>query len=99
MKPLITALVDTYNHEKYIEQALVSVLEQGWPPAELEIIVVDDGSTDRTPEIVRKFVPRVKHLRKKNGGQASAVYAGFAGERGEIVTSFDGGGWGAQGKL
>src|SRR5437879_1220887 len=43
MKPLITALVDTYNHERYIEQALVSILEQGLSPAELEIVVVDDG--------------------------------------------------------
>src|SRR5256714_8851909 len=99
MKPLITALVDTYNHEKYIEQALNSVLEQGWPAAELEIVVVDDGSTDRTPEIVGKFVPRVKHLRKKNGGQASAFNAGFAEARGEIVTILDGDDWWRKGKL
>ena len=48
MKPLITALVDTYNHEKYIEQALVAALEQGLPEVEPEIVVVDDGSTDKT---------------------------------------------------
>ncbi len=47
MKPLITALVDTYNHEKYIEQALVGALEQGLPEVEPEIVVVDDGSTDK----------------------------------------------------
>jgi glycosyltransferase involved in cell wall biosynthesis len=99
MKPLITALVDTYNHEKYIEQALVSVLEQGFSPSELEIIVVDDGSTDKTPDTVQKFTPRVKHLRKKNGGQASAFNAGFAETRGELVTILDGDDWWAQGKL
>src|SRR6266404_3626644 len=99
MKPLITALVDTYNHEKYIEQALVSVLEQGLSPAELEIVVVDDGSTDGTASIVEKFAPRVKHVRKKNGGQASAFNAGFAESQGQIVALLDGDDWWAKKKL
>jgi len=99
MKPLITALVDTYNHERYIEQALASVLEQGLSPAELEIVVVDDGSTDKTPAIIQKFLPRVKHVRKKNGGQASAFNAGFAESHGEIVAILDGDDWWAKGKL
>jgi glycosyltransferase involved in cell wall biosynthesis len=99
MKPLITALVDTYNHERYIEQALVSVLDQGLSPEELEIVVVDDGSTDQTPSIIQKFLPRVKHVRKKNGGQASAFNAGFAEARGEIVAFLDGDDWWAKGKL
>jgi glycosyltransferase involved in cell wall biosynthesis len=99
MKPLITALVDTYNHERYIEQALVSVLEQELSPAELEIVVVDDGSTDRTPEIIQKFAPRVKHVRKTNGGQASAFNAGFAEARGEIVAFLDGDDYWLPGKL
>ena len=99
MKPLITALVDTYNHEKYIEQAIASVLEQGLSATELEIVVVDDGSTDKTPEWIRKFTPRAKHLRKKNGGQASAFNAGFAESRGEIIATLDGDDWWARGKL
>lgn len=99
MKPLITALVDTYNHEKYIEQALASVLGQGLPPEELEIVVVDDGSTDGTASIVEKFAPRVKLVRKKNGGQASAFNAGFAQARGEIVAILDGDDWWVPGKL
>src|SRR5258707_3138377 len=99
MKPLITALLDTYNHEKYIEQALVSVLEQGFSAPELEIVVVDDGSTDGTPGIVGKFGPRVKHVRKKGGGQASAFNAGFAEARGEIVAFLDGDDWWAKEKL
>jgi glycosyltransferase involved in cell wall biosynthesis len=99
MKPLVTALIDTYNHERYIEQALVSVLDQGLSPAELEIVVVDDGSTDETPAIIQKFVPRVKHVRKKNGGQASAFNMGFAASRGEIVAILDGDDWWAKRKL
>src|SRR5256885_11768947 len=99
MKPLITALIDTYNHERYIEQTLVSVLEQGLSREELEIVVVDDGSTDGTASVIQKFAPRVKHLRKKNGGQASAFNAGFAESRGEIVAILDGDDWWAKGKL
>jgi len=99
MKPLVTALVDTFNHERYIEQALVSVLDQGLSLSELEIVVVDDGSADRTPEIIRKFLPRVKYLRKKNGGQASAFNAAFPEVSGKIVAILDGDDWWAKGKL
>jgi glycosyltransferase involved in cell wall biosynthesis len=99
MKPLITALIDTYNHEKYIEQTLESVIEQGLSPSELEIIVVDDGSTDGTAGLIRKFGSRVKHIRKKNGGQASAFNAGFAESRGETIALLDGDDWWERGKL
>ncbi|MGH9707372.1 MAG: glycosyltransferase, partial [Candidatus Acidiferrales bacterium] len=50
--PAVTVLIDTYNHERFIEQAIVSALEQDFPSADVEILVIDDGSTDRTPEIV-----------------------------------------------
>src|ERR1700730_9699412 len=99
MKPLVTALVDTYNHERYIEQALVSVVEQGLSTAELEILVVDDGSTDNTSSIIQKFVARVKHLRRKNGGQATAFNVALSDERGQSVPLLDGDDWSARGKL
>jgi glycosyltransferase involved in cell wall biosynthesis len=99
MKPLVTALVDTFNHERYIEQALVSVLEQGLSPAELEIVVVDDGSTDKTPSIIQKFLPRIKYLRKNNGGQASAFNRAFPEVHGRMVAFLDGDDWWANGKL
>ena len=77
--PPITVLIDTYNQERFVEQALVSVLEQQALPGDAEILVVDDGSTDRTPELVRKFALRVRHPYKTNGGQASAFNAGCSG--------------------
>ena len=61
--------------------------------------MVDDGSTDETPAIIQKFVPRVKHVRKKNGGQASAFNMGFAASSGEIVATLDGDDWWAKRKL
>jgi glycosyltransferase involved in cell wall biosynthesis len=97
--PRVTVLIDTYNHERFIEEAIVSVLEQDFPSGEMEILVVDDGSTDRTPEIVRKFQPRVRLLRKKNGGQASAFNAGIPEAQGEIVAFLDGDDWWAPNKL
>src|SRR5271154_2725993 len=98
-KHLISVLIDTYNHERFIEKAIVSVLEQDFPAAEREIIVVDDGSTDDTAEIVRRFEPQVRLIRKANGGQASAFNAGIAEARGEVVAFLDGDDWWAPGKL
>jgi hypothetical protein len=98
-KRFASVLIDTYNHERFIEKAIVSVLEQHFPVDDREIIVVDDGSTDHTPEIVRKFEPRVRLLRKENGGQASAFNAGIPECRGEIVAFLDGDDWWTPGKL
>ena len=97
--PHISVLIDTYNQERYIEQAIVSVLEQDFPAEEIEILVVDDGSTDRTPEIIGKFVPRVRYLRKENGGQASAFNACIPELHGRIVSFLDGDDWWAKKKL
>lgn len=98
-KPLVSVLIDTYNHERFVEQAITSVLEQDMPMADVEILVVDDGSTDRTPDLVRRFEPRVCLLRKTNGGQASAFNDGIPECRGEIIAFLDGDDWWAREKL
>lgn len=98
-QPFVTAIIDTYNHEAFIEKAIESVLQQDFPAADTEILVVDDGSTDRTPELVRKFGARVRPLRKVNGGQGSAFNAAIPEARGEIVAFLDGDDWWASGKL
>lgn len=98
-RPAVTVLIDTYNHERFIEDAIVSVLEQDFPPSEMEILVVDDGSTDRTPEIVRRFAPRVRLLQKTNGGQASAFNAGIPEAKSEIIAFLDGDDWWKKSKL
>ena len=98
-KPFVSILIDTYNHERFIEKAIVSVLEQDFPASDREIVAVDDGSTDRTPEIIRKFEPHVRMVRKENGGQASAFNVGIPECKGEIVAFLDGDDWWVPGKL
>jgi glycosyltransferase involved in cell wall biosynthesis len=96
---IVSVLIDTYNHEQFIERAITSVLEQDMPMDAIEILVVDDGSTDCTPEIVRRFEPRVRLLRKSNGGQASAFNLGFAHASGQIIAMLDGDDWWEKPKL
>jgi len=87
--PRITAIITAHNYGHFIGEAVESVLHQGFSPAELEVVVVDDGSTDDTPERVRKFGDRIVYIRKSNGGQASALNAGFANAHGEIFALLD----------
>ncbi len=95
----VSVLIDTYNHEHFIEEAISSVLAQDFPPGDREIVVVDDGSSDRTPEIAAKFEPHIRMLRKPNGGQASAFNYAIPQCRGEIVSMLDGDDWWAPNKL
>lgn len=87
--PLVTVLVDTYNYGRFIEQAIDSVLSQDFPMGRMEILVVDDGSTDDTADRVRKYGGRVQYIYKANGGQASAFNFGFQHANGEIVALLD----------
>jgi len=95
----VSVLIDTYNHERFIEEAVTSVLEQDFPAAEREILVVDDGSTDRTPDILSKFASQIRIFQKPNGGQASAFNLGIPQCRGEIVAFLDGDDWWVPQKL
>ena len=54
-KPLVTVVVPAYNTEKYIDKCLLSLLNQSY--REIEVIVIDDGSKDRTNEICKKYEP------------------------------------------
>jgi glycosyltransferase involved in cell wall biosynthesis len=89
-EPQVSVLIDTYNHGRFIEEAVDSVLSQDYPQEKIEVLVVDDGSTDDTAERVKKYRARVQYLYKPNGGQASAFNFGFARARGEIIALLDG---------
>lgn len=97
--PAASVLIDTYNQAHFLEQAITSVLEQGLSAAELEIVVVDDGSADDTASLVAKFAPRVRYLRKQNGGQISAYNFALPELHAPIVAFLDADDWWVSGKL
>jgi glycosyltransferase involved in cell wall biosynthesis len=87
--PLVTVLIDTYNYGHFIEEAIDSVLAQDFPAERMQIVVVDDGSTDDTAERVKKYGSRIQYFYKPNGGQASAFNLGLNKAQGEIVALLD----------
>jgi glycosyltransferase involved in cell wall biosynthesis len=83
----VSIIIDNYNYQNYVSAAIESALSQTYPHC--EIIVVDDGSSDGSQDVVRSFGDRIKPVFKRNGGQASAFNAGFAASTGEIVCFLD----------
>lgn len=71
----ISVIIPVYNTEKYIEKCLDSILKQTMQ--DFEIIIVNDGSTDNSEDVIKKYIEehknlRIKYLKKENGGLASA---------------------------
>jgi glycosyltransferase involved in cell wall biosynthesis len=97
--PLFTVLIDTFNYGHFVEEAIDSVVSQDFPQDEMEILVVDDGSTDNTRERVDKYEGRVRYMFKPNGGQASAFNFGLSQAHGDIVAFLDGDDYWLPGKL
>ncbi|MGH9685960.1 MAG: glycosyltransferase [Candidatus Acidiferrales bacterium] len=97
--PTISVLIDTYNYGQFIEQAVDSVVAQDYPASKVEILVVDDGSTDDTFERLAKYSDRIRYLRKSNGGQASAFNFGARESHGDIVAFLDADDYWLPGKL
>lgn len=89
MTPTVSVVIDTYNYGHFVEKAIDSVLSQTLPEVEREIIVVDDGSTDDTPERVAKYGRKINYVRKVNGGQGSAFNTGVSIAKGEIISFLD----------
>ncbi|MBF0518624.1 MAG: glycosyltransferase [Nitrospirae bacterium] len=87
--PFFSVVIDTYNYANYLEQAIESVLSQSFPLKDVEIIVVDDGSTDDTSTRVKRFNKAITYVYKENGGQASALNAGFSRAKGSLVSLLD----------
>lgn len=82
----ISVIIPVYNSERFIEQAIGSVLNQTLQP--LEVIVVDDGSTDKTAELVKRY-SEVDYYYKNNDGTSSAVNFGLKKAKGSLIAMLD----------
>jgi glycosyltransferase involved in cell wall biosynthesis len=83
----VSVVIPTYNYGRFISEAIESVLRQTYPI--FEIVVVDDGSTDNTEEIVAKFGDKVKYIKQKNGGVGLARNTGVRHSTGEFIAFLD----------
>ncbi len=85
--PLVAIIINNYNYGRFLRDAIDSALNQNSPNT--EVIVVDDGSTDDSREIISSYGEKIISVLKENGGQASALNAGFKASQGEIVIFLD----------
>jgi len=85
-QPLVSVVIAAYNTEAYIQEALESVLDQDWRP--FEVIVVDDGSTDGTADVVKTF-DRVRYIRQENAGPGAARNTAIAAAVGDFIAVSD----------
>ncbi|HET6724734.1 MAG TPA: glycosyltransferase family 2 protein [Gammaproteobacteria bacterium] len=85
--PTVVIIIPTYNRAQLLPQALESVLNQSRPPD--EVIVVDDGSTDTTADVLAHYKKRIRYLRKSNGGLPSALNHGLAATDADYVAVLD----------
>jgi len=86
-KALASIIINNYNYGRFLPGAIDSALNQTYH--NVEVIVVDDGSTDNSREVIESYGDQLIPVLKKNGGQASAFNAGFAASKGEVVCILD----------
>src|SRR5262245_61790443 len=86
-RPSASVVTNNHNYERFPVESIDSALGQSH--RDTEVVVVDDGSSDRSPEIIRSYGSRIRHVLKPNGGQGSALNAGFAAARGDVIIFLD----------
>lgn len=86
-KPLVTVIIPTYNRVRFLKEAIDSVLSQDFK--NFELIVVDDGSTDNTFELLSEYRDSIKFLKQNNKGVSAARNRGIAEAKGELIAFLD----------
>ncbi len=82
--PKVSIIIPVYNGEKYVSLAIESALRQTY--SNLEIIVVNDGSTDKTDKICRSYGNKIRYIKKENGGVSTALNVGIDNMTGEYFS-------------
>lgn len=85
--PAVSVVIATYNRVRFLPETIESVLQQRF--RDFELIVVDDGSTDETPELLKSYVGRIRSLRQENRGPAAARNLGIRQARGRWISIQD----------
>lgn len=83
----LSVLINNYNYAAYLTPCIDSALAQDY--ADVEVVVVDDGSTDNSRDIIASYGARIVPVLKANGGQASSFNAGFAAATGDVLCLLD----------
>jgi len=86
-KPFVSVIVPVYNGAKYLSEAVESIRRQNYHP--LEIIIIDDGSTDGTAELVANLGKDIRYVYQRNRGPAAARNTGLAMVRGDVIAFLD----------
>lgn len=84
---LVSIIINNYNYDYFLREAIDSALNQTY--SNIEVLVVDDGSTDNSREIIASYENRIIPILKENGGQASCLNEGFMICKGEIILFLD----------
>ena len=89
--PAVSVIMPTYNRASYVGEAIEQLLDLDGPEGGFEIVVVDDGSRDTTPDVLASYAgnPNVRVLRRVNGGPAAARNTGIAASRGSVLAFTD----------
>ncbi|WP_225895375.1 glycosyltransferase family 2 protein [Dendronalium phyllosphericum] len=85
--PLVSIVITNYNYDKFLDRAIDSALNQTYQ--NIEVIVVDDGSQDKSRKIITSYGNKIIPILKENGGQPSCYNEGFLGSQGEIICFLD----------
>lgn len=85
--PLISVIIPVYNCEKYIDEAIDCALSQNYKP--VEIIIIDDGSTDNSAAIAKRYKKKIRYINQNNKGPAAARNAGIKIATGEFIAFLD----------
>ncbi|MDR0757529.1 MAG: glycosyltransferase [Tannerella sp.] len=88
--PLVSVIIPVYNSSEFLEETLLSVLSSAWP--NMEIVIVDDGSTDDSPAIAARYAAKydsIRFLQQANAGAAAARNRAIAAARGEYILPVD----------
>lgn len=85
----VSILITNFNYARFLVEAINSALEQTYSGSKVQVVVVDDGSTDQSCDVIKRYTGRITPVFKDNGGEASAVNAGFEACEGDIVCMLD----------